>query len=137
MTSRIRGQVLDTITKAEVQKVMDLIRKTGKDIDFIEYEMDAKTLDIALFGKNAKKLRHYYDKLNKKIVKHPRMATNNLFINSFGLPTFDIFKCEDDWFWVRKSNSIIHREYFICDGIQGLMSMLTDHFMSEENKSNS
>ncbi len=132
MERKMRGKVIDTITKAEVQKVIDLLKESDRDIDLIECKMDAKTLDVNLFGKFAKTLRNHYDKLNKKRFEHPRMATNNLYITSFGLPNIEIFKCEDDYFWVSKSSQTTNRQDFICDGIQGLLSMLADYYTIEK-----
>jgi len=128
MARRIRGQVVDTITKTEVQKVIDLLKESGREIDMVEYKMDDNTLDINLFGVEAKELRRHYPRLNKKEVEHPRMATNNLFIWNSGLPKLEIFKCEDDWFWVESTDD----DYFICDGIQGLLSMLADYYTIEK-----
>jgi hypothetical protein len=147
MERKMRGKVIDTITKAEIQKVIDLLKETGRNIDLIEYKMDAKNLDINLFGKPVKTplvgarfqvLRRHYDKLNKKIgfvvpqlVEHPRMATNNLYIVDYSIP-IEIFKCEDDYFWVSKSSQNTNRQDFICDGIQGLLSMLADYYTIEK-----
>ncbi len=140
MERKMRGKVIDTITKAEIQKVIDLLKETGRNIDLIEYKMDAKNLDINLFGKPVKTplvgarfqvLRRHYDKLNKKLVEHPRMTTNNLYIVDYSIP-IEIFKCEDDYFWVSKSSQNTNRQDFICDGIQGLLSMLADYYTIEK-----
>ena len=135
MERRMRGKVIDIITKAEVRKIMDLLKESDRDIDLIELKLDAKNLDINLFGKFAKTLRCHYDKLNKKLVEHPRIATNNLLIVCFGLPNIEILKCEDDYFWASKSSQTTNRQDFICDGIQGLLSMLADYYTIEK-KSN-
>ncbi len=135
MARRIKGQVVDTITKSEVRKIMDLLKESGRNIMFVEYNMNhKKTLDIDLFGLNIEELRCHYLKLNKKEINRPRMPANNLYIKSFGESLHvDIFKCVDDWFWVESQND----DYFICDGIQGLLSMLAEYYTPEEKQDNS
>ena len=140
MARRIKGQVVDTITKAETRKIMDLLKESGRNIEFVEYNMHDKTLDINLFGLNSEELRCHYLKLNKKEINRPRMPANNLYIKSFGdsLPNVEIFKCVDDYFWVETGYyGDVPDDYFICDGIQGLLSMLDEYYTPEEKQDNS
>ena len=130
MERKMIGKKIETITKTEVQKVIDLLSKSGRDIDIIEFKTKDKTLEIGLFGIFAKKLRHHWLHSNTNRVWHPRMVTNNLCIKSFcdANPDFEIFKCDDDYFWVESSDD----GYLICDGIQGLLSMLADYYTIEK-----
>ncbi len=129
MEKRMRGHVVDTITKAEVQRVIDLLLESGRDMELNEYKMDVETLEISLFGEEAKDLRNHYPHLNKKNVWHPRTPANNLLIRSYMgiIAHFEVFKCDDDYFWVESGD-----KYFICDGIEGLLSMLAVYYTPEE-----
>jgi hypothetical protein len=133
----MRGKVIDTITKGEIQKVINLLKESGRAIEIVEFQINAKTLEIDIFDEEeADKLRHHWLQSDKKKVSYPRITTNNLLIKSDTAAVrkyFEIFKCDDDYFWVESSDD----DHFICDGIQGLLSMMADHFMPEENKSNS
>ncbi len=137
MERKMRGKVIDTITKGEIQKVINLLKESGRAIEIVEFQINAKTLEIDIFDEEeADKLRHHWLQSDKKKVSYPRIATNNLLIKSVTPAVrqyFEIFKCDDDYFWVESSDD----DHFICDGIQGLLSMMADHFMPEENKNNS
>jgi hypothetical protein len=136
MERKMRGKKIEVITRAEIQRVTDILRKSGREVDIVEFKINAKTLEIGLFNEVvAKTLRRHWLQSDTKKVWYSRIATNNLHIETFGdnIPYFEIFKCDDDYFWVGSSDD----DYFICDGIQGLQSMLADHLMPEENKSNS
>jgi hypothetical protein len=148
MERKMRGKKIEVITRAEIQRVTDILRKSGREVDIVEFKINAKTLEIGLFNEvvgsvcgrrfdrptRPKTLRRHWLQSDTKKVWYPRIAPNNLHIETFGdnIPYFEIFKCDDDYFWVGSSDD----DYFICDGIQGLLSMLADHLMPEENKSN-
>jgi len=146
MERKMRGKKIDVITSAEIQRVTDILRKSGREIDIIEFKINAKTLEIGLFNEVvAKTLRRRWLQSDTNKDWYPRIATNNLLIKTFdNKHYFEIFKCDDDYFWVGSSDdgpgpfyTETGPDHFICDGIQGLLSMLADHFMPEENNSNS
>jgi hypothetical protein len=135
MERKMRGKVIDTITKGEIQKVINLLKESGRAIEIVEFQINAKTLEIDIFNETvADTLRHHWLQSDTKKVWYPRIATNNLLIKSDTAAVrqyFEIFKCDDDYFWVESSDD----DYFICDGIQGLLSMLADYYTIEK-KSN-
>jgi hypothetical protein len=131
MERKMRGKVIDTITKGEIQKVINLLKESGRAIEIVEFQINAKTLEIDIFNETvADTLRHHWLQSDTKKVWYPRIATNNLLIKSNTAAVrqyFEIFKCDDDYFWVETDD-----DYFICDGIQGLLSMLADYYTIEK-----
>ena len=133
MERKMRGKVIDTITKGEIHKVINLLKESGRAIEIVEFQINAKTLEIDIFNEEVTKtLRRHWLQSDTKKVSYTRIATNNLLIKSNTAAVrqyFEIFKCDDDYFWVESSDD----DHFICDGIQGLLSMLADYYTIEKN----
>ena len=131
MEKKMKGKKIEVITTAEIQKVIDLLKESDRDIDIVEFKTKDKTLEIGLYNEVvAKTLRRRWLQSDTNKDWYPRIATNNLCIKSFcdAGPDFEIFKCDDDYFWVESTDG----DCIICDGIQGLLSMLADHYTIEK-----
>jgi len=149
MAAKLRGQ-FDDFTKEEVRAVIGLAMDYPKmlraesgntDLDYdmkvMEYKVPMQSLRVLKFGAavpNARVLRvNRFEKYPE--VYHPRVPANNVMIRQLNRTSFDIdiYKSADDWFWVgletRKTvYGVPKLEYFICDQLPGLLSMLKDFF---------
>jgi hypothetical protein len=155
MAAKLRGE-FDDFTKEEVRAVIDLAmsyplmlraESGNTDLDYnmrvMEYKIPKQSLRVLKFYDlvlNARLLRVNRFESNPEIY-HPRVPANNVMICQSNRTLFDIdiYKSTDDWFWVGIQSSttvygVPKLEYFICDQLPGLLSMLTDFF--ERWKSN-
>jgi hypothetical protein len=135
------SQQVDTFTKGELQTLFNIIEGTTRviqvglynisgpkmsDIDHLtHYRMSVRTLKEYNFGGAD----------NKSITSYPRIPTNNIYIWDRGLSwqismTIEITKSCDDYFYV--SVTMRRADYYICDGVAGLKSLVVDLF--EERK---
>jgi hypothetical protein len=150
MTTRMNGSRTDLFTKGEVGKILDLVRGTGEDSWVCEQQVHIKTLSIELFGKSTRTnlLRtHYFGEEPITQLHYPRAAANNVIIRYpdtinrtpgwIEYWEIVIFKSVDDWFYVCVPDNPGDTIYgnpdnslYLCDGIQGLLEMLTKKIRS-------
>jgi hypothetical protein len=127
------GKEADTFTKADVQEVVAFLNSTGRKGMLTEYDTPFKTRLrnrkklIDLFIQPARELRgHSFGLRAEPEVIHPRVPADSVYINFFNeyINPLHIFKSTDDYYYGLMENRRLGTDYFVCDGISGLLSML-------------
>jgi hypothetical protein len=162
METIMGGQKADAFTKAESQKVIDTLVSYGLPVAVEENEVALTTLYSDLFRTTylypeafppERKLR---DRRAGKSVspngdkgfgwtfidnQYPRVMANNIHISMYqgsGFLDADIYKSADDWVFVClsgfDSKSRPTPRFYVCDGFQGLLLVLSDSFGVLKNK---
>jgi len=141
MATRITGQVVDTFTGAEVQRVITLCMSLVRVGTVSEYNMHVDQLGIQVFHNTATKLRvHPLGPFDERYASKLPVPANNLLITStppgseglfdkYKAYTLDIFKSAEDWLFVGKfpyNEDFQDEKWFVCDGLTGLLSMLRE-----------
>jgi hypothetical protein len=103
--------------------------------EIIEYR-HSKSLNINLFDRRGLELGHAYvwsnlppDVTIASLLKgrddNNLYYANNIYIKKQSRLKIDIFRCEDDWFYVRyKTDSSGLSTYYICDQLPGLLGLI-------------
>jgi hypothetical protein len=126
----------DTFTSGEVQALLDFVKATNRSVEVTEFKDK-----FSIHSINARKLRHYLfsDNPDDEVIREisfPRSSANNIFILDEGSAmqpymSIDIYKSSEDWFYAGTEIDY-ETSWFICDGVAGLKSMLTDLFKKRE-----
>ena len=140
MAREMRGVEADTFSEADVLEVFRLLEGTGKTAKVTEYHGQVGRLGLADFGSEAVVLRKTIFSPDgwKTLTNHPgdafpmvRVPAARLGIDHIHplLPhaPMEVCKSSDDYFYA-KAGPYRKEEYFVCDGIDGLLS-LVGHYL--------
>lgn len=153
---RMSREQADTFTEAEVKAILDLVAKSGRHVKVWEYENEIRQLSQGLFISSEIKMRWLRSHLVnpdehigwESEIKHPGVPANNIYIkdcpsdvrrtgamrckDSDYIP-FDTYKSTDDYFFVAMDPRGFLAGYYVCDGQDGLESML-GHFFEQRKE---
>ncbi len=147
MRRHMNGKEADTFAKGEVTAILDLMGATGRHVIVTEYLIGAKTLEVGLFNRSARRLREHVfgggtDGAAPSVhIVSPMTPANNICISDQSRHIWtEIFKSTDDYFYVTRHN-LQHQGsalsgpglgrnecFYLCDELHGLKSMLGDFF---------
>jgi len=137
MIAAMRGKSLGDFTEGEVAAVVRAIHKActraSIGVEFYEYRQDeTERLALTIFNIGANMLCR--TKVDPSVAPEqliimmsqnrqvPDMA-NNLYIKYKYQRYIDIFRCEDDWFYVMYVNDGLITHY-VCDQLPGLLDLI-------------
>jgi hypothetical protein len=131
----------DTFTSGEVQTLLDIVKATNRPVEFVEWNFDMKD-GLEFHSINSRRLRSHLflfepDGKTTRDIMFPRVPANNIIICDVGRKMQEymyifLLKSSDDWFYALME---IEDEpsWFICDGFNGLKSLIIDLFESRKS----
>jgi len=133
-------QKADNFTPGEIQVLLDFVEGTGRKVTVVESKKD---LDNFMFRQRGERIKiHTFnwddDKSAQRDVFYRRTPpTNNVYIWDDGLIgqthiVVNIYKSSDDWFYASVKYNMHISAWVICDGFNGLKSLVVDLFESRK-----
>jgi hypothetical protein len=137
MIAAMSGKSLGDFSEGEVTAVVMVIHKactrSRTPVEFLEYRQDeTERLGLTIFNIGANMLsRARVDPsvapeqviITMSQSRQVSVMANNLYIK-YKLQTIDIFRCEDDWFYVRYVSGGGLITHYICDQLPGLLDLI-------------